>query len=41
MIGDLKKFSITDIELIKQDLFNHFYTRQGERLMNPTYGTII
>jgi phage baseplate assembly protein W len=30
-----------DFELIKQDLLNHFYTRQGERLMNPTFGTII
>jgi phage baseplate assembly protein W len=27
--------------LIKQDLINHFYVRQGERLMNPTFGTII
>ena len=30
-----------DFELIKQDLINHFYIRQGERLMNPTFGTII
>ena len=30
-----------DFELIKQDLINHFYTRQGERLMNPQFGTII
>lgn len=30
-----------DYELIKQDLLNHFNTRRGERLMNPTYGTII
>jgi len=22
-------------------LINHFYVRQGERLMNPTYGTFI
>ena len=27
--------------MIKQDLFNHFYTRQGERLMNPEFGTVI
>ena len=30
-----------DYELIKQDLLNHFNTRKGERLMNPTYGTTI
>jgi phage baseplate assembly protein W len=33
--------ALYDFELIKQDLLNHFYTRQGERLMNPTFGTII
>ena len=27
-----------DIELIKRDLLNNFYTRPGERLMMPTYG---
>jgi len=36
-----KNFALYDFELIKQDLLNHFYVRQGERLMNPTYGTII
>jgi phage baseplate assembly protein W len=30
-----------DFELIKQDIINHFNTRRGERLMNPTFGTII
>jgi phage baseplate assembly protein W len=34
-------FTLYDFELIKQDLLNSFYVRQGERLMNPTYGTII
>ena len=33
--------SLFDIELVKQDLMNHFHIRQGERLMNPTFGTII
>lgn len=33
--------SLYDIELVKQDLINHFNVRQGERLMNPTFGTII
>jgi phage baseplate assembly protein W len=36
-----QNFTLYDFELIKQDLMNHFYTRQGERLMNPDYGTII
>jgi phage baseplate assembly protein W len=36
-----QNFALYDFELIKQDLLNHFYIRQGERLMNPTFGTII
>ncbi len=36
-----ENFSLYDIELVKQDLLNHFYTRQGERLMQPEFGTII
>ena len=36
-----ESFKLYDIELVKQDLINHFYIRQGERLMNPTFGTII
>jgi phage baseplate assembly protein W len=36
-----KNFALYDFELIKQDLLNHFYVRQGERLMNPAFGTII
>lgn len=36
-----ENFALFDFELIKQDLLNNFYIRQGERLMNPTYGTII
>lgn len=34
-------YSLYDFELIKQDILNHFHTRQGERLMQPTFGTII
>ena len=30
-----------DIALIKQDLINHFHIRQGEKLENPEFGTII
>lgn len=34
-------FSVYDLNLIKQDILNHFNIRQGERLENPTFGTII
>lgn len=36
-----KKFRLTDFELIKQDLINHFNIRKGEKLMHPNFGTII
>jgi phage baseplate assembly protein W len=39
--GTTQNFALYDFELIKQDLMNNFHIRQGERLMNPTYGTII
>jgi len=32
---------ITDIELIKRDLLNHFHTIKGERVMRPDFGSII
>lgn len=36
-----KKFRITDFELVKQDLINHFNIRKGEKIMNPNFGTVI
>lgn len=33
--------TIFDIELIQQDLRNHFNTRKGERVMLPEFGSII
>ena len=36
-----KKFRITDFELVRRDILNHFYIRKGEKLMNPSFGTII
>ena len=36
-----KKFKLTDFELVKQDLFNHFHIRKGEKLMQPNFGTIV
>ena len=40
-VGQTRKFRLTDFELVKQDLINHFYIRKGEKLMNPDFGTII
>jgi hypothetical protein len=37
----LKKFKVTDFDLVQQDIFNHFNIRKGEKLMNPEFGTII
>ena len=34
-------FALYDIGLIKQDLLNHFHIRQGEKLENPEFGTIV
>ena len=36
-----KRYSITDYALAKQDLINYFHIRKGEKLMQPTFGTII
>ena len=34
-------FNLTDEDLIKRDLLNHFYTKRGERYMRPNFGSII
>lgn len=34
-------YALYDLQLIKQDILNHFNIRQGERLENPEFGTII
>lgn len=34
-------FALYDFELIKQDIINHFHIRQGEKLSDPSFGTII
>jgi phage baseplate assembly protein W len=34
-------FQLYDIQIIKQDIINHFHIRQGELLSNPNFGTII
>ena len=38
---DNKSYALYDIGLIKQDLLNHFHVRQGEKLENLEFGTII
>jgi phage baseplate assembly protein W len=38
---DSNNWVLYDIALIKQDIVNHFHIRQGEKLSNPEFGTII
>lgn len=33
-----RSWILYDVELIKQDLMNHFHTRLGERVMRPEFG---
>lgn len=37
-IGQFKKFTLTDFELIKRDLLNALSIRQGELIGRPQYG---
>lgn len=34
-------FKAYDVDLVKQDLLNHFYIRKGQKLENPDFGTVI
>lgn len=36
-----RTFTLTDVELVKLDLLNHIFTRRGERVNMPTFGTLI
>ena len=38
---DSENFSLYDLSLIKQDIINHFHIKQGEKLSDPSFGTII
>jgi len=40
-IGENKKFRLTDFQLVQRDILNHFSIRKGEKVMNPSFGTII
>ncbi len=34
-------FTLYDVNLAKQNILNEFYTRKGERVMSPTFGSIV
>lgn len=36
-----KSFTLTDVQLVELDLLNQIFTRQGSRVMMPTFGTQI
>ena len=36
-----KKYSLTDYNLAKQDLINYFSIKKGNKLMQPSFGSII
>lgn len=36
-----KTFKLNDIELVKMDILNHIFTRKGERVMMPNFGSIV
>ena len=36
-----KDFVLTDIDLVKEDLINHIFTRRGERVKMADFGTSI
>jgi|TARA_B110000967_G_C18525883_1_gene383377 phage baseplate assembly protein W len=41
-VGQIRApYTLIDGDLIKADLLNELYTKRGERLMRPTYGTRI
>ena len=34
-------FKLYDVDLVKQDILNHFNIKKGQKLENPSFGTII
>ena len=36
-----KNFTLTNVQIVKLDLLNHIYTRRGERVNMPRFGTRI
>lgn len=41
VINKKPPYTTTDVDLVKVDLLNHFNTKIGERVMLPTFGSII
>lgn len=39
--ADSESYTLYDLALIKQDIVNHFHVRQGEKISDPEFGTII
>ena len=40
-VSSISNYKIYDIDLVKQDIINHFYIRKGEKLENQGFGTVI
>ncbi|HET8688724.1 MAG TPA: GPW/gp25 family protein [Methanosarcina sp.] len=40
-LQNTKNYSLTDFELAKQDLINYFNIPKGQKLMQPSFGTVI
>lgn len=38
-VNNTRRTKLTDFELAKQDLINHFHIRKGEKLHNPNFGS--
>ena len=41
-VGKVKApYSLVDSDVVVRDLLNEFYTKKGERLMRPNFGSVI
>jgi len=40
-VNNTAPYTITGAELVKRDILNELYTRRGERVMNPNFGSVI
>ena len=40
-INRSKKFRVGNFDLVKTDLYNHFQIKKGEKLMQPSFGSIV
>lgn len=37
--GRTRNYTLRDVDLVKQDILNEIYTRKGERVMMPEFGS--